>query len=258
MIPLADTHCHLLGGLDDGPRTLDEALEMCRIAWEEGTRFIAATGHQNERWCDVTRERILTAAEELRAALERIDAPMTVVPCGEVMISHELDRHLDENKLLSYGDAGKYLLIELPHGMFLDLRQTVTRLMARGLRPVLAHPERQFQFLYDHGVVEELIRRGCIVQVSADSLTDPLTKSDFKAVREWARRGVIHVIGSDGHSPGRRPPRMADAYRQMVSWVGAESASQVFGANGQAVLTGKPIRVPEPAPPKRRWFAGLW
>ena len=54
MVPLVDMHCHLLAGLDDGPRTWDDALGMCRIAHEEGTQMAAALAHQNERWKSVT------------------------------------------------------------------------------------------------------------------------------------------------------------------------------------------------------------
>lgn len=58
MIPLIDMHCHLLAGLDDGPPTDEEALEMCRLACAEGTHMAAATAHQNDHWPDVTPERI--------------------------------------------------------------------------------------------------------------------------------------------------------------------------------------------------------
>ena len=58
MLPLVDLHCHLLAGLDDGPRTLEAALEMCAIASADGVRLMAATAHQNPRWRDVTPERI--------------------------------------------------------------------------------------------------------------------------------------------------------------------------------------------------------
>ena len=67
MLPLVDMHCHLLAGLDDGPRTADDALEMCRIAHAEGTRMVAALAHQNERWNGVTPDIIRGAAQQLAA-----------------------------------------------------------------------------------------------------------------------------------------------------------------------------------------------
>ena len=72
MIPLVDTHCHLLAGLDDGPRTMDDAVRMCRIAWEDGIRAVAATAHLSELWPEVTPARIRAAVDGLRAALKAI------------------------------------------------------------------------------------------------------------------------------------------------------------------------------------------
>ena len=258
MTGLSDTHCHLLAGLDDGPKSRAQALEMCRIAWQEGTRIMAATAHQNARWPAGTRENILHAAEELKSELRSIDATLTVVPCGEVMITHEFAANFEAERFLTYGDAGKYLLIELPTGVFLDLRDTVRQIAARGVRPVLAHPERQGEMLRIPGIIEELVDLGCLVQVTSDSLTGALSAGDLKRLRQWAERGIIHLLASDGHSPDRRPPRMASAARVLESWIGPRRTEKIVSRNGEAVLTGRPLRVDRPLPPKRSWFARLW
>ena len=65
--------------------------------------------------------------------------------------------------------------------------------------------------LYDRGAVEELVRIGCVIQVSSDSITEPLRRGDTQILKRWIRRGLVHLIASDGHSPDRRPPRMADS-----------------------------------------------
>ena len=81
-----DTHCHLCPGLDNGPRNMDEALQMCHIAWNEGVRAIAATAHQNEHWSDVTPKRICTSTDAVAEQLAAIGSPMRLVPTAEVMI----------------------------------------------------------------------------------------------------------------------------------------------------------------------------
>jgi protein-tyrosine phosphatase len=75
MIPLIDMHCHLLAGLDDGPSTQEEALEMCRLAYAEGTRMAAATAHQNEDYPEVTPPRIRSAWERLVQQLRDAGIP---------------------------------------------------------------------------------------------------------------------------------------------------------------------------------------
>src|SRR5262249_57888007 len=110
------------------------------------------------------------------------------------------------------------LLLEMPHGLFVDLRHLTSQLRQAGVRPILAHPERQPELLHEPGLIEQLIRVGCLVQVSSGSVTDPPRREDGHALRNWFRRGLVHVLGSDGHSPRRRPARMAAAYERIATW----------------------------------------
>jgi protein-tyrosine phosphatase len=256
MLPLVDMHCHLLAGLDDGPRTEDEATAMCRLAYAEGTRWVAATAHQNPRWPSATPDRIRQAARRLADRLRDAGVPLLVLPCAEVMVDPETEDSWTQGRLLSIADRKQYLLIELPHGFFLDLRNLVRALHGHGIRPVLAHPERQPELLHEAGRIEELIGAGCLVQVSSGSVTRPRCREDAQALKRWFRRGIVHLLGSDGHDTTRRPPALADAYRQIVSWAGARVADRVAGTNGLAVLQGLPLHLPEQEP-RGRWWVGL-
>jgi protein-tyrosine phosphatase len=243
--------------LDDGPRTAEDALAMCRIAYNEGVRLICATAHQNPHWSEVTPDVIRNASRELADQLRDKGLGLTVFPCAEVMVHPDIDDDWKAGKILSVADRGKYLLMELPHGLFVDLRHTVVRLMELGLRPILAHPERQPELLHEPEQIERLIRAGCLVQVSTKSITDPANREDERALRDWFKREMVHLIGSDGHSPRRRQPLSAKAYWRVAGWVGQTAAARVFSANGMAVLQGLPLRVPEPAARRRHWFS-LW
>jgi protein-tyrosine phosphatase len=258
MIPLVDLHCHLLAGLDDGPRTDADALAMCRTAYAEGIRLACATAHQNERWAAVTPQRIRDAARRLAEQLREAAVPLTVFPCAEVMARPDLGAAWRAGQLLGVAGRQQWLLVEMPHGLFVDLMPAARQLAAEGVRLILAHPERHAELLDDPAPLEELVRAGCLVQVSTASITEPPGPQAGRQLREWFRRGLVHVLGTDGHSPQRRPPRMADAYRQVVRWAGVAVADRVGSTNGLAVLQGLPLRVPEPAPRPRRWLPRLW
>ncbi len=258
MIPLVDMHCHLLAGLDDGPRTLEDALEMCAMAHREGVRLMAAGAHQNERWANVTPQVIRDATLQLENALRENRLAMTVFPCGEVMAQPETLEHWTAGKLLSVADRKQYLLLEMPHGVFVDLLPLVKRLREGGVRSILAHPEREAEFLHESGTIEALIDAGCLVQVSSSNVTDPKTATDERALKDWFRRGIVHVLGSDGHSPRRRPPLLAAAYRKVAEWIGAAQADRIASANGLAVVHGLPLRIPRPAPRRNTsWWLPL-
>jgi protein-tyrosine phosphatase len=252
MIPLVDLHCHLLAGMDDGPRTQEDALEMCRIACEEGVRLCTALAHQNERWSKVTPDGIREGVRSLAERLQAANSPLSIVPSAEVMVHPGIVASWSRGELLSVADRGSYLLIEMPHGLFIELGEIVADLRAAGVRPILAHPERQPELLHDSGRIEHLIQAGCLVQVSSGSVTNPPSRADAGALTDWFRRGVVHVLGSDGHSPRRRQPRMAEAYRTIARWAGVAVADRVCSTNATAVVHGLPLRIPVPQP-RRAW-----
>ena len=177
MIPLVDMHCHLLAGVDDGPRTEEEALEMCRIAWEEGIRLSVALAHQNERWQDVTPELIRERTRRLADTLVQAGVSLCVFPCAEVMVHPKIETSWQRGDLLSIADRGQYLLIEMPRGLFVDLREIIKGLRQKGVRPILAHPEQQPELLHESGRIEQFIQAGCLVQVSSGNITDPATRA---------------------------------------------------------------------------------
>jgi protein-tyrosine phosphatase len=258
MIPLADIHCHLLAGLDDGPRTSEAALEMCRLAFEDGTRILAAGAHQSEHWPENSPERIRQASHQLAHTLREHNLPLSVFPCAEVMVQPDIDAAWRQQQLLSVADRGQYLLIEMPHSLFVDLREIVDRLQQAEIRPILAHPERSPELLHDDDAIEELMRLGCLVQVSAKSVTQPASRRDERALKLWFKRGIVHFLGSDGHSPRRRLPKLADAYQQVIHWAGAAVADRVASTNGTAVSQGLPFHVTTPAPRQKSWIPKLW
>jgi len=240
--------------LDDGPADWDEALEMCRIAWRDGVRAVAATAHQSPSWPEATPERIRRSTQQLQKRLEAERIPLDVYPSAEVMVDPDLPEAWCRGELLSVADTGRYLLIEFPIGVFVDLREIVTELVESGVRPILAHPERCSELLHAPDTAAELIRRGCLMQVVADSFTDrcPHLHGDL---RTWLRRGWVHLVATDGHSPHERPPEFAEAVEKITRWSSPAVAERLCCSNGMAVLEGLPLVVPHPRPPKRKWFS---
>jgi protein-tyrosine phosphatase len=258
MLPLVDVHCHLLAGLDDGPRTWDDAVAMCRIAHQEGTQMIAATAHQNERWSAVTPELIKDATRQLAEKLQEANIPLTVLPTAEIMAHADMEDAWTAGRLLSLADRKRYLLVEMPHGLVVDVLPTVEQMAEYGLRIILAHPERHPEWLHDAGRIEELIAAGCLVQVSSGSITRPRSSADRRSLRDWFRRGVVHLLGSDGHSPRSRAPLMRAAYEQVAAWAGRAMADRVGSVNGVTVMQGLPLSVPHPRPRRAWWLPTLW
>ncbi|MGL6097664.1 MAG: tyrosine-protein phosphatase [Fimbriiglobus sp.] len=258
MLPSADTHVHLLAGLDDGPETMDDALAMCRMLVREGTRHATALAHQSDSYPENTPQRLTEAAAKLVARLAEEKIGLTVYPTAEVMISLETADEWKTGKLLSYGGFGKFLLLEQPHGMFLDFRPVARALKPLGVRVVLAHAERYDEMMDDPGMIEECIALGCLVQVTTDGIVNPPSGRRAAVLKDWAKRGIIHLLGSDGHGPVRRAPKMAEGYKTLIRYAGPAAADRIAGIWGPALLQGRPVKVPPPVPRTRTWFSKLF
>ena len=251
----SDIHCHLCAGLDDGPKTLDEAVEMCRMASQNGTRRIVAVGHQNEQWPKSHRESILAACDDLTQRLRTEQIAIDIVPAGEVLITPDLLQHWSAGQLLSLGDFGKHLLVELPHSVAIDVSGLFQQILRTGVRPILAHPERHTHLIEDVDQVERLVTAGGLLQINAGSLVDA-PASRRSRLRDWFQRRLVHLVGSDGHRLKKRLPIVLEAFHTVVTWVGEEEALRIFRDNGQAVFEGKELS-PIPYVPRRKrsWFA---
>lgn len=258
MIPLADTHVHLLAGLDDGPPTQDVALAMCRMLMDEGARHATALAHQNDDYPTNTPNRLRTAAAALAEELAVRRLPLSVYPTAEVMLSPTTVEDWKDGRLLSVGDRGQWLLVEMPHRAFLDAVPVAAALRPLGVRLIIAHAERYPELLDDPGLTARWIAAGCLIQVTARALAQPWDPATERALKVWAEGGFVHLIGSDGHGIDRRRPVLYEGFRRLVKWVGPAAADRIAGLWGVAVLQGLPVNVPPPNPPTRSWFTRLF
>ncbi|MBM3981346.1 MAG: protein tyrosine phosphatase [Planctomycetes bacterium] len=258
MTPLADTHVHLLAGLDDGPPAPDVALAMCRMLLAEGARHATALAHQNHHYPANTADHLRAATAALKAQLAHHKLPLAVHPTGEVMVSPSLVDDWLAGTLLSVGDHKQFLLVEMPHGQTINLLPLAEALAPYGVRLILAHAERYELLLDDLGLCAKWIAAGVLFQVTARALAEPWEPGLEVALKRWAKGGFIHLLGSDGHGIDRRRPVLAGGFGRLVKWLGRAHAARIAGEWGRAVLEGRPVKVPKPRPDGRSWFTRVF
>jgi protein-tyrosine phosphatase len=197
---LIDLHCHILPGLDDGPTTLQESIDLARGAAADGITTIAATPHVDWSYPAVDSARIHDGVRALQARLDTAGVEVTVVRGAEVAATRALELDDDELRALTLGGGG-WLLLECPLLLtltpgFVDAARS---LMRRGHRVILAHPERCPIFLRSPDLLVELVAEGMLTQVTAGALS----RRYGRTVRDFAllllQRGAVHVIASDAH-----------------------------------------------------------
>lgn len=239
---MLDLHCHILPGLDDGARDVADSVAMAFQAQADGIEAICATPHirhdHDVRIAELPRRRA-----ELIAILREHRCATRILPGAEVAAT-ALDG-LDDQELasLTLGGSGRWILLEpAPGPLDETLQDAVEHLRARGLRALIAHPERH----PSSDLVAQLrglIERGALVQATAAFLTDERIAPGMLAL---ARAGVIHVLGSDAHSSrAGRPVALAAALE--VLGIVPEISSQlrwIARDAPAAIVAGEDLRPP--------------
>ena len=257
---MIDTHCHILPGLDDGAADDTAALEMARSAVEGGVRTIVATPHMREGDYLNEREGILAALESFRGLLAEESIDLSVMPGSEVHLGPRLVERIAEGRLLTYGDAGRYLLLECPYRTRpVRLGETIFELQVAGIVPVIAHPERIRYFQEDPSRYEEVVRLGALGQMTTSSLLGVFGRSVQALSEKMVLRGLVHVLGSDAHDTKYRPPRLRSARSRWAELAGEESAELATEGYPRALIEGTPIDAGPPREEAKRpgWITRL-
>jgi protein-tyrosine phosphatase len=251
---MIDLHCHILPGLDDGAKTLDEALEMVRIAESEGIKTIVATPHLF-RGNFATRDfvSIEEKRRELSEALKENNISVEVLAGAEVHISHNLIDEIRKSRGNLVLNGSSYMFVEFPsEHIYSGVKNLFFDLMSEGIIPIIAHPERNSVFIQNPGILYDLISMGALAQANSGSFSGLYGDKSAEFVLRLLEWNLIHFVASDGHSPHSIPPRLSEAVKKAEALVGKERASALVNDNPRAVLEDKemPSLLP-PADPRK-------
>jgi protein-tyrosine phosphatase len=172
-----------------------------------------------------------------------------VLPGADVHFSPEIARLIQEGEIETVNDNGLFLMVEFPsHAIPIRAEEVLFQLIAKRIIPIITHPERNFEIGQNPRRYYEMIKMGCLGQVTAMSVTGQFGPEIKRLAEKLLRRNLIHFIASDAHSPGGRPPTLSLAVKAASKIVGAEEARKMVTEYPQAVLEGKRPHVPEPKP----------
>ena len=286
---MIDLHAHILPRLDDGAECLEESVEMCRISYNDGVRTIVATPHILPGVYKNNRATILTKTQELNEAIQKLgmrsaecgvqnpranpgnpssnhseflygtvsnrslpssELPFVILPGADVHFSPNLPQLCENGEILTVNDGGRCLMVEFD---FMNLpyqgEEVLFQLIARGITPVITHPERNFEIARAPRRYYEMIKMGCLGQVTAMSLTGEFGPEVKRAAERLLAHRLIHFIASDAHSAHGRPPLLSPAVREAEKMVGREEAQRMVTEYPQALLEGRRPDVQEPRLP---------
>ena len=198
---MIDLHSHVLPGVDDGVRTIEEARALAREIASQGVRTLAATPHVRLDY-PTQADAMEAAVEALRADFERELVPLELVHGGEVALDVLWEIEPDDLRRFTFAQTGRYLLLEFPYrGPSAALLPAVRSLVAQGITPVLAHPERNPSVQDRPDSVGTLVAAGALVQLTASSLDPEGDRAAERAARTLLELRTVHLVASDAHGP---------------------------------------------------------
>lgn len=254
---MIDIHSHPITGVDDGARSFEIAVEMCKMAAADGTTHLVATPHSNYEYDfkpEVNRARLA----DLQAAVG--DSPKLLLGCDFHLSYENIQRLVDDYRQFTINRTD-YLLVEFGDQFIPEQMDRVFyEMQCTNVQPILTHPERNPVFQKHKDLLYHWVSRGCLVQVTGKSFTGGFGRRAQHFSELWLSQNLVNFFASDAHDPKYRPPILSEAYEKARQMAGKEVADLLCHSNPRAVIEGRPLPPgPEPMDPqrakKKSWFA---
>lgn len=225
---MIDTHLHILPGVDDGPKTIEEAVALAKILVQNGIHTAVATPHYNDLFPQRSALEIKERVTELQQVLHDRDIPLCLYSGHEALIKPGLIDDIQTGRLATLNES-RYLLLELWNDSWLPATERVIfELRAFGITPILAHPERSRIFEKDLGRLTSLLRQGVLVQITASSLVGMQGRTAQRTAELLLKGGMVHCIASDAHGLHRRISAIEPSLRQVVRLIGEVKTQELI------------------------------
>lgn len=237
-----DIHCHCLMGIDDGPATKCQAVALCKSLAVNGIKTVVATPHQLGVYEDSNdANKVRQAVSELNQTLRNFDTHLNILPGGDVRVDERIPQLLEQDRILTVADGGKYILLELADDVLFDIDPLLFELSGRNIRAIISHPERHRQLSKEFKLLEKWIEHSALIQITAGSIAGDFGTSARKASLELLNNGLVSIVATDAHNTRSRKPRMKEAYSYISRSINAELAGRLCIHNPGRIIEGQEV-----------------
>lgn len=236
-----DIHCHIMPGVDDGSRDMDTSIKMLKIAEKNGITDIILTPHHKPMHHNVSPEHNKVYKDRLQNVADKVGIKVRLYSGNEIYYSDETQRELENGKICTLAGSD-YVLVEFhPTNPFSAINNAVYQVQGAGFIPVIAHVERYSDIVSHPAYVEELIDKGCYIQVNASSIIGKYGWGIKFFVKKLLKNRQVHFVATDAHDTGRRAPELADCRSYVERKYGREYANRIFFDNPISIIRGEII-----------------
>lgn len=239
---IIDIHSHILPGIDDGARDMDEAMQMLTIAYDQDIRIIVATPHYSTYIHEYTIKELKEIVKQINLAAQSIGMDMQIILGNELFYSIDLVEALSKGEALTiYGT--RYILVEFLSSISeQEICYALNHCIYSGYIPIVAHAERYECLRAKPQMVEELIRLGAYIQLNLSSLVGGISSSKTRFARKLLKMQCVHFLGTDCHDVRKRPPRTKRAIRYLAHKYGKDRLRQLLWVNPLTMLEDRHLQ----------------
>jgi protein-tyrosine phosphatase len=183
--------------------------------------------------------RIREAVSIMNRHLHDANIDLKILPGGDVRVDERICELLKTDKVMTLCDEGKYLLLELPSQVFIEIAPLLVELNKQGISVIISHPERYRMVVQKPQVLEKWLEHGASLQITAGSLLGQFGKSAQTAAWSFLQRGWVQFVATDAHDTQLRIPCISIAFERIKSGLGQKLAREVCIENPMRVLRGE-------------------
>jgi protein-tyrosine phosphatase len=243
---MIDIHSHIMPEIDDGARSVEEAVEMAEIAARDGIEQMLCTPHMfNGLSHNPDPSEIVDRARDLQDA---VGCTLQILPGNEVHISHEIAEQVKNHRVTLLNERN-YMLVEFPQlTVPIDAEDLFYKLQLQSVYPILVHPERNAQIQSRPSIVGSFVESGVLIQMTAMSVTGEFGPAAQRCAETLLRHNCVHFLATDTHRPHRRPPILSKGRDAAARIIGAENARRLVEDNPRCVVNGETVLREAPRP----------
>jgi len=234
-----DLHSHILPGLDEGARSTEESVAMARAFSSTGFSSIVATPHVITGLYSNKPQAVREVVATVNQVFETEHIPLKLLPGAEYYWDFEFFKMMENDQLLTINNNGKYVLVEFP---FLSIprgiEEVTFKMGMKGIKPLLAHPERNGDIIKDYRKALDLERWGFYLQVDLLSLCGVHGPDVKKTAELLIKNNAFHAAAADCHSLAQAQEALAGGIQRLKKIAGDNGVERLLHTNPLAFIEG--------------------
>jgi len=233
---MIDIHSHIIPNVDDGARSVEETFNILKEAQEAGFTDVILTSHFLLNYYETNAQELIFWKEKLQEILKKQGTKINLHSGMEIYITNQMEELLENKKILTLANS-RYMLIELPlatNVKYFDY--VVYYLEAKGIKPIIAHPERYKCVQKDPDIVEEYIEKGCLIQCNYGSIVNLYGREAEKTIKTLLKKNQVHFLGSDVHRENGTYLIILDAIKKIRKIIGENKINELTTINPKKIL----------------------